>query len=301
MKLLDPIYDASFKHLMEDKRIARFFLSVLLDKEIEIDSFKPQEISVRNEDRNTGFSTPRMDFIAIIKDGEKRKKVLIELQQCFYESDISRFRTYLGKNYTYQDSINNQTQDLEIISIYILGFSINVPVAVIKTSNELIDASTKERLNITTDDVEFIAKLNHQSIFVDITKLETKIQTRVEKLLAIFNPKYRNKGTSTINIPDDIAQEIKSLNTAQEQKNPILEKLEDALLDHEVLYAIDQQEKFSAHFKKEKEKSREEGIETGEKQKAIEMARKMKMKKFDVEEIAELTGLSIEEINNKLE
>ncbi|MFM2344432.1 MAG: hypothetical protein RLZZ210_1043, partial [Pseudomonadota bacterium] len=40
MKLINPIYDASFKYMMQDTRVARFFLTVLLDKEVEIESLE---------------------------------------------------------------------------------------------------------------------------------------------------------------------------------------------------------------------------------------------------------------------
>ena len=253
MKLLNPIYDASFKYLMQDTRAARFFLSILLDKDIEVESFQPQEITLRNEERNTGFSTPRMDFIAtIIEEDGRKRKVLIELQQCFYKNDITRFRSYLGRNYMTQDTSNNQKQDLEIIAIYILGFKLNIPVAVVKTSTQLIDASTKQPLEAKTDDEEFIRQLHHESIFIDTTKLSNKLQNRIDRLLAIFNPQYRDKHKPTITLPDEIAQNLKQLNTKKEQENIIIKKLEDALCDEEILYAIDQQEKFMDGLKYEK-------------------------------------------------
>ena len=43
--------------------------------------------------------------------------------------------------------------------------------------------------------------------------------------------------------------------------------------------------------------AREEGIEKGIKKKAIEDAKKMLSKGFSVEDIADITGLSLEEVN----
>ena len=45
-------------------------------------------------------------------------------------------------------------------------------------------------------------------------------------------------------------------------------------------------------------KAKEEGIEQGEKMKAISMAKNMKNRNMDINLISELTGLSIEEIKN---
>jgi hypothetical protein len=296
MKLINPIYDASFKYMMQDTRVARFFLTVLLDKEVEIESLEPQETIIRHEDEEKVFLMPRMDFIAIIneKDGT-RKKVLIELQQSFYINDIERFRRYLGKNYLKQDLINKRKENLEIISIYILGFKVGLPVAAVSTSKQLINiiSDEKEIINKTVDNIEFIKKLHHQVIVVDTTQLTEKVRTRVEKLLAVFSPKFRDESKKTITIPHNIAQEINSLVTEKEQENIILKKLEEANEDVDVIYAIEEQEIFTENLKNIKEDAKQEG----EKLKAIEMAKKMKIKKFDIEEIAELTGLSIEEIN----
>ena len=313
MKLINPIYDASFKYIMEDQKVAKFFLEILLDKKIEIASFKPQEIIIRNTaSENKSFSAPRMDFIATILETTtneqtqetttKRKKVLIELQQCLNASDITRFRSYLGKNYSYQDINDGKKEDLEIITIYILGFSIQTPVAVIQTSKELIDVSTKQKIEQTKDEIEWIAKLNHTSIFIDVTQLNAKIQTKVEKLLAVFNPEFRDANKTTITIPDEIISELKSLNTEDKMPNPLIQKLETALLDHEVIYQIDQQEQHILHVKNLEEKARGEGkIEgkiEGERQKAIETAKKMKAKGFEMQDIVEISGLSPQEIQN---
>jgi hypothetical protein len=42
MIFANPIYDGAFKYLMHDLTVARRFLSILLNREIEVDSFKSQ-------------------------------------------------------------------------------------------------------------------------------------------------------------------------------------------------------------------------------------------------------------------
>jgi hypothetical protein len=134
-----------------------------------------------------------MDFIAVIiePNGNKRK-VLIELQKGRRSTDIGRFRRYLAQNYEARAVLNAKEVNLEIISIYILGFPLNVPVAVVKTSTKLIDASTEQELDARTDDESFIRQLHHESIFVDTTKLSSKLNTKIDRLLALFNQEYVN-------------------------------------------------------------------------------------------------------------
>ena len=45
MVIANPIYDAVFKRLMEDNRIAKFFIGTLLEQIIESVEVKPQEFT----------------------------------------------------------------------------------------------------------------------------------------------------------------------------------------------------------------------------------------------------------------
>jgi hypothetical protein len=234
------------------------------------------------------------------------------LQQCLYASDVNRFRTYLGKNYSL-DVINGQKESLEIICIYILGFSIGMPCAAVKTSLALIDAATGEQLDITKDDIPFISQLNHQSFVIDVKQLDERLKSKVDKLLAIFNPKYVNDPKTTITIPDDIAQELKTLSSKQEAQNPILPKLENALQNSDVLYAIEQQELFDMHIMTQEQKAEQRGKLEGEKlglekgkiegeklgieKGKIEVAKNLKGLNVPIEAIISATGLTLEEIS----
>lgn len=232
MKIANPIYDGAFKFLMEDLTVARRFISILLNREIEVDSFKPQEISLNDIEKDSGFSSQRMDFIAIIiEPNNTRRKVLIQLHKGGNRTDVGRFRRCLTANYSKLD-INNQDLNLEIISIYILDFSLdNIPVAVVKTSTKLIDAITQQEINITIDDESFIRPLHHESIFIDITKLNDRVETKVDKLLAIFNQKFKDDEKYTMTIPNDVEHALR-------EDNIFIKRLENALKDSNTLSAI---------------------------------------------------------------
>ena len=182
MLIANPLFDSAFKFLMQDLTVARHFISVILNRNIEVEGFEATEDALINANSETGFSSQRMDFHATIteKNGTKRK-VLIELQKSHTLTDISRFRRYLAKSYYDTDNLPKNIQHEEIISIYILGFKLNIPVAVVKTSTQLIDAGTQELLNANTDDDVFMRKLHHESIFIDTTKLTRKMQNRVDR------------------------------------------------------------------------------------------------------------------------
>ena len=63
-------------------------------------------------------------------------------------------------------------------------------------------------------------------------------------------------------------------------------------------YIMDQKATEAAGYDKGMERGLERGIEQGEKNKTIELAKKMKSQGLDNETIQKITDLSIEEINN---
>ena len=201
MVIANPIYDVVFKRMMENERVAKFFIGTLLDQTIETIEVKPQEYTYEGE---FDFTKPedvakyeerirerysiwvyRLDFIATIKTetGELRK-ILIEIQKAKNQVDLMRFRTYLAEQYKKEDTINKQKAILPITTIYILGFKlpeIETPcLKVERNYNDLI-----ERKILTTKS-DFVEKLTHDSFIVQVERITGRYQTRLDKLLSVF-------------------------------------------------------------------------------------------------------------------
>jgi hypothetical protein len=268
------------------KRQARHFLSVILNRNIEVEGFESTEDALINANSETGFSSQRMDFHAtILEENGKKRKVLIELQKSHTLTDISRFRRYLAKAYYDMDTLPKNIEHEEIISIYILGFKLNTPVAVVKTSTQLIDASTQELLNANTDDDVFMRKLNHESIFIDTTKLTHKMQNRVDRLLAVFNQNYITESKFTLDIPvDDL--------TTSNTDLILVNRLNYALLDKELRHQLSVQAEYQMVIDNEEKKI----TKNAEYNKIIEIVINMLEASIPLETIQIATKLSIEEI-----
>jgi hypothetical protein len=193
MIIANPIYDVIFKYLLEDIEITREFLSVILEEEIQSLELKPHEST--NETWN-GIFIIRFDFKALIhkKDGTKQK-VLIELQKAKKVFDVMRFRRYLGDNYRKEDDLINEKgknykKPLPIVTIYILGFSLdNIPSAVVKINREYTDVVTKKVLDIKDD---FIELLTHDSYLIQVKKLPSQARSKLESVLQIFSPEFQS-------------------------------------------------------------------------------------------------------------
>ncbi|GJM33070.1 MAG: hypothetical protein DHS20C18_20710 [Saprospiraceae bacterium] len=193
MLIANPIYDAVFKYLMEDKEIARELLSLIIKEEIVEIEFKPQEqTGLADKFSVTIF---RLDFRAIIKTktGEL-KKVLIELQKGRHLIDIQRFRRYLGENYVQEDEIvygqkDKVRQILPIITIYLLGFKLKgVDTPALKVNRTYRDLITGKVLYQVKH--PFVESLTHDCYVIQIPRLDPSLRNRLEKVLSVFNQHF---------------------------------------------------------------------------------------------------------------
>lgn len=187
MVIANPIYDVVFKKMMENERVAKFFIGTLLDQTIETIEMKPQELTYTNQ--LAGLAVFRLDFVATIKtDTGELKKVLIEIQKAKNQIDLMRFRNYLGEQYKKDELINGKKIALPITTIYILGFKLREIVApCIKVERNYKDLVNKKIITAKSD---FVEKLTHDSFIVQVERITDSYQTRLDKLLSIFEQQY---------------------------------------------------------------------------------------------------------------
>ena len=183
MVIANPIYDVVFKRLMEDNRIAKFFIGTLLEQVIESVEVQPQEFTYKDE--LLGIAVFRLDYIATIKtETGELKKILIEIQKAKNLIDLMRFRNYLGEQYKKEDIVNNKKMILPITTIYILGFQLTeIDSACIKFERNYRDLVSKKIIDTKSD---FVEKLTHDSYIVQVTRITNRYQTRLDKLLSVF-------------------------------------------------------------------------------------------------------------------
>ena len=262
MRVANPIYDVVFKFLMGDMRIAKLILSKILDQEIETLEFKPTEFRKKIGLNLTVF---RIDFSAVIRQEDgSRKLVLIEIQKAKLPTDIMRFRKYLGGHY--QDPNNVYPTDdgagekaLPIICIYFLGHPLqHTESPVVKVQRSYIDAATQEEL---AHKEEFIESLTHDSYIIQIPRLREKRRNDLEILLSIFDQSQQTSDSrhflnlneesypeefrivirrllkaaveedvcETMDLEDDILDELESLERAVLKKERVIEKKEKVI------------------------------------------------------------------------
>jgi hypothetical protein len=183
MVIANPIYDVVFKRMMENDKVAKFFIGTLLNETIETVEVKPQEFTYT--DKMAGLAVFRLDFIATIKtETGELKKILIEIQKAKNQIDLMRFRNYLAEQYKKDDEINGKKMILPITTIYILGFKLpEITSPCLKVERKYKDLVNQTTLETKSD---FIEKLTHDSYIVQVERITNKYQTRLDKLLSLF-------------------------------------------------------------------------------------------------------------------
>ena len=234
MHIANPIYDVVFKFMLEDEKVARAFLSAIIEEDVLELKFAPRERTVRRpkasggqeEDREEMFFTVcRFDFSArIAVPGGGFKTVLIELQKAKLSSDIMRFRRYLGLHY--QDPDNSYGEDgmkaRQIYCIFLLGHSIGITEhPVIRVDYRAEDFVTKEALPASN---EFIQSLHHRSWIVQIEQLKRRRRNDLEKLLSVFDQENRTRNEHILNVneedfPESCRSVIRRLRMASESED----------------------------------------------------------------------------------
>ena len=183
----NPIYDIVFKYLMEDERIARTILSALLKKDITKVEVRPHEYA--NDKRET-LSVFRIDFGATVREPDGSEHlILIELQKTWLETETLRFRQYLGVQYQNPKNIISESRDrhaLPMVAVYLLGHKVgDIEEPVLYVHHDSFDYNGQ----LVTKGIPnaFVDSLTHDSIIVQIPRLHGQINTRLDKVLSIFD------------------------------------------------------------------------------------------------------------------
>ena len=203
VRVFNPIYDTVFKYLVEDERVAKILLGGILDKKIESVSMKSNDHIITTPD---DLKLLRIDFAAtIINDDGSKEVATIELQKAFEEEEVMRFRKYMGLQISSENNAvkfiktKRKKKTFEILKplpiycIYILGHKLGegYEKALIKTKIALIDQNGDEVKNNGKND--FLNAMLINIAIVQIPFLPLKPKVHIEKLLSIFDQRYKDK------------------------------------------------------------------------------------------------------------
>ena len=301
INIANPIYDAVFKYMMEDERVAKTILSALLKREVVEVEMRKHEYANGKRDKISMF---RIDFGAKIRqDDGSLKLVLIELQKTWLETETLRFRQYLGTQYADPSNINTdndqQGMGIPMIAVYLLGHRVgDIEEPVLYVRHKSYDYDGNEVTKGIPD--PFVESLVHDSIIVQIPLLHGHVNNRLVKVLSVFDQSRKDgKNSQVLRIEendyanDDEMKHIlhRLLSAASDAK-----LRQDMNVEDEYFSAIENRD--TAIMQRDK-KIKEQEAQLEEQRNALKASVKiMKEAGVPIEQIASLTKLSKEEIQS---
>jgi len=210
MHIANPIYDTVFKYMMSDSKVAKTFLSAIIDEKIVELDFTSTEYTLKKGIDKTQIDRTleqivvcRFDFAAKIEtENGDYKTIIIELQKAKFAADIMRFRRYLGTMYQSAENTSDKhrVKARQIYCIYLLNYEIDLSDSpIIKVDYVVSDLTTGEELNKKN---EFIESLNHKSWIVQVRQLKEKRRNELESLLSIFDQDNITEDKHILNIDE---------------------------------------------------------------------------------------------------
>jgi len=303
MQILNPIYDVVFKYMMEDNKVAKLFLSVLIGQEILELKFLPQELIAdfqgdisKIPDASiqlaSGLTIYRMDFSARIRtENNEEKLIIIEVQKSKLTADMLRFRTYLGRQYAnkeyFQWVIETGSQrplkaGIPIYAIFFLGYGLKeyqgIPIIEIDTCVK--DRYSQEKLD---ERGSFIPSLFHKGLIINIPFLREKYRNDLEKILSIFDQQNRSEDFHILNVKEEYFEE---------RYRPIIRRLQSGIMEKQIRDKIIAEEDFLSELndyeerisKLEKQKEQETQRAEQEKQRAEQEKQRAEQEKQRAEQ-----------------
>ena len=266
MQIANPIYDAVFKYMMNDNKVAKLLLSAILGEEIIELDFRPTEVNISLKETLTVL---RMDFSALVQyqNGE-RQLIILEVQKAKLHTDIMRFRRYLGEQY--RNDINavkiktklgkQRKKAFPIISIYFLGHTLDnaKDIPIVKVARQYINHSTGE---ILKEKEEFIESLTHDSYIIQVPYLRGKRRTELEQVLSIFDQSNLNQNFHILNVKEE---------NLPEKYHPIVRRLIMAISDVQLRNQMKAEDDIIEEFRDYIHALREKELELQEKEKEIQ-------------------------------
>lgn len=309
----NPIYDSVFKYIMEDERIAKTILSALLKKEVVHVTVRPHEYC--NTTRDT-LSMFRIDFAATVREKEgneiKDRIVLIELQKTWLNTETLRFRQYLGAQYNNKNNIREADEKgfaYPMVAVYLLGHKVgNIKEPIVYVNHDVFDYNGNV---VAEGNAEpFVESLTHNSIIVQIPRLQGNVNNRLEKVLSVFDQ---------TNVEGDTQQVLKIDEDKYADDNDmmyVLHKLTAAAANSEMRQDMNVEDEFykaiedrdtaimqrDKILKEQSEQISQQSEQLSQQSEQLKnMAKALSASGLSNEQISQMTGISIAQIAYMLE
>ena len=228
MKIINPFYDNAFEYMMDNERIAKIVLSIILDKQVIDLQSKPQD---SHNITIGGLNLVHFEYKAVIcSEAGEHKTVLIEVHKYKNIKQIPLYGDYLEKKF-YQElraKGRDETAYLPLINIFLLDFDLpETNFRALRLDNKYYDVTEGKEINIESPFLEYMFPQYYTLITVPKENLNSH-NIQLEKFLNLFTQKLPNgESNIVIDIEVDEAEDAGF--------KEIVTHLQQPLLDEELL------------------------------------------------------------------
>jgi predicted transposase/invertase (TIGR01784 family) len=293
-------FDWFIKKLLRNKGsfvVLEGFLSVLLEKQIKIQSILESESNQENSDQ-------KFNRVDLLVEDENNEKIIVEVQNDHEIDYFQRMQFGTAKVVTeYTKSGNEYRTVPKVFSINIVYFGLGQGKGYIykgttvftnlNNKKDVLKLTKRQQELFETKEVSGISPIYY---ILRVNKFDEEVTTPLKEWISFLK---------TGHIPDSYtaqglseAREVLRVDSlSEEDRKAYFRYLDSLSLSKSVLWSshvigFDEGEKVGLA------KGRVEGRAEGEKQKAVEMARMMKADNEPIEKIIRYTGLTKDELEN---
>lgn len=290
----NPLYDAVFKYLMEDNRIAKTILSALLKKKVIDVKIRRNEYA--NLTRRESISMFRIDFAATVLDEDNQPHLmLIELQKTWLPTETLRFRRYLALQYNNEENMRKEEHGkyaIPMVAIYLLGHCVGeIEEPVIYVNHHTYNYDGKKVEAGIPD--PFVESLLHDSIIVQIPLLHGRVNNRLGKVLCLFDQTNVADNKKVIKVDDKQFE-------GDNDMEYIVRRLQSAAADPDMRYQMNAEDEFFSILE-EKDTLIMQLNELKEKDEMLrKMIKGMQENGMSLDEIAKMLNKTVDEVKQIL-
>lgn len=298
----NPLYDAVFKYLMEDNRIAKTILSALLKKKVIDVKIRRNEYA--NLTRRESISMFRIDFAATVLDEDNQPHLmLIELQKTWLPTETLRFRRYLALQYNNEENMRKEEHGkyaIPMVAIYLLGHCVGeIEEPVIYVNHHAYNYDGKKVEAGIPD--PFVESLQHDSIIVQIPLLHGRVNNRLEKVLCLFDQTNVADNKKVIKVDDKQFE-------GDNDMEYIVRRLQSAAADPDMRYQMNAEDEFfkeleardSLIMKKDDQLKEKDGQLKEKDEMLRKMIKGMQENGMSLDEIAKMLNKTVDEVKQIL-
>ena len=287
----NPLYDAVFKYLMEDDRIAKTILAALLKKKVIDVKIRGNEYA--NLTRRESISMFRIDFAATVLDEDNKPHLmLIELQKTWLPTETLRFRRYLALQYNNEENMLKEEHEkyaIPMVAIYLLGHCIGkIEEPVIYVNHHAYTYDGKKVEEGIPD--PFVESLQHDSIIVQIPLLHGRVNNRLEKVLCLFDQTNVADNKKVIKVDDKQFE-------GDNDMEYIVRRLQSAAADPDMRYQMNAEDEFFKELEARDSLIMEKDGQLKEKDEMLrKMIEGMQENGMSLDDIAKMLNKTVDEV-----